>query len=730
VTKTKEILYASTVAFALMGLLPARPASAQAASSAPAVNVGTDAIGGVVTSTKGPEAGVWVIAETHDLPTKYVKIVVTDDQGRYLLPGLPAANYQVWVRGYGLVDSQHIAAKPGTSVNLTAVIAPDAHAAAQYYPAIYWYSMLKIPDASLFTGETRDQNMPDTMTSQLQWLNIVKTNGCITCHQIGNLATRTIPKALGHFDKSADAWERRIESGQSSAGLAGMTFEISNLDTQLAFNNFGDWTDRIANGALPPTAPPRPTGVERNIVITEWDWAGPKMYLHDAMATDKRNPTVNAYGPIYGSPELSTDDMPVLDPLKAVASRIHEPVLDPKTPSSKDEYPQLAPSPYWGDELIWDSQAIVHSPMLDADGRVWYSARLRPEPNPVFCKAGSDNPSAKLFPLATSHRQFSIFDPKTQKFTLVDTCFSPLHMQFGFDANNTLWTGYGGTPVLGWVDTKKFLETGDAAHSQGWTPFIVDTIGNGKRDAATPYTEPGKPIEPGKDARISVGPYGVVPDPKSNRIIWGSIQQTFGPGAVIRVDLGDNPPATALTEYYVVPSPGYGLRGLDIDSKGVVWVALASGQFASFDRQKCKGPLNGPNAVAGKLCTEGWTLYPFPGPNFAGVQGPGSAEASYYTWVDQHNVSTLGADTPIATGNESDALLALVNDKFVTIRVPYPLNFYVKNVDGRIDDPNAGWKGRGLWTANGNRTPQHMEGGPGTTPKVYHIQFRPDPLAD
>jgi hypothetical protein len=303
-------------------------------------------------------------------------------------------------------------------------------------------------------------------------------------------------------------------------------------------------------------------------------------------------------------------------------------------------------------------------------------------------------------------------------------------MQFGFDVNNTLWTSYGGSPVLGWVDTKKFLETGDAATSQGWTPFIVDTIGSGKRDAATRYTEPGKPIEPGKDARIAVGLYGVVPDPSAARIVWGSVQQTLGPGALVRVDVGSDPPATALTEYYKVPAPGYGLRGLDIDSNGVVWVAVASGQFASFDRRKCEGPLNGTAAASGMLCPEGWTLHPFPGPNFAGVQGPGSAESSYYTWVDQHNVAGLGADTPIATGNESDALLALVGSQFVTIRVPYPLNFFVKNVDGRIDDPNAGWKGRGLWTTNGNRTPQHLEGGAGTRPKVYHIQFRPDPLAD
>src|SRR4029078_10878608 len=89
------------------------------------VDVGSNEIGGVVTRSKGPEAGVWVIAETTDLPTKFARIVVTDDQGRYLIPDLPVANYSVWVRGYGLVDSPKMPGAPGKVLNLTAVVAPD-----------------------------------------------------------------------------------------------------------------------------------------------------------------------------------------------------------------------------------------------------------------------------------------------------------------------------------------------------------------------------------------------------------------------------------------------------------------------------------------------------------------------------------------------------------------------------------------------------------------------------
>src|SRR5207245_5290762 len=89
-----------------------------ARATAPAIDA--DDIGGVVTGSNGPEAGVWVIAETHDLPVRYIKIVVTDDRGRYLIPELPKATYSVWVRGYGLVDSPKVMAEPGKLLNLTA----------------------------------------------------------------------------------------------------------------------------------------------------------------------------------------------------------------------------------------------------------------------------------------------------------------------------------------------------------------------------------------------------------------------------------------------------------------------------------------------------------------------------------------------------------------------------------------------------------------------------------
>jgi len=693
------------------------------------VRIGKDDIGGVVTSTKGPEAGVWVIAETTDLPTKFVKIVVTDDRGRYVVPALPKANYNVWVRGYGLVDSPKVQAAPGKIVNLTAVVAPDAHAAAEYYPAIYWFSLLRVPDKSEFPGTgPKGNGIPENMKSQGQWLHLLKTDACWTCHQLGNKATREIPKGLGHFNSSTAAWARRLLSGQAGENMIN---GLSQLGPERALPMFADWTDRIAAGELPPT-PPRPQGLERNVVITEWDWADPKAYLHDEIATDKRNPTLNANGLLYGAAELSADYLPVLDPVGNTRSQVKVPVRDPRTPSSAEDKVS-APSPYWGEEAIWRSQAIVHNPMFDEKGRVWFTSRIRPRDNPAFCKEGSSNPSAKLFPLQNSGRQLAVYDPKTKQVTLIDTCFGTHHLVFAEDANNTLWTSSGGGGgAVGWLNTKMFDETHDEQKSQGWTALILDTNGNGKRDE---YVEPDQPVDPTKDKRIAAAFYGVTVSPVDGTV-WGTVLGF--PGAIVRLNPGSNPPATTLAELYELPwnNPsalvhGFSPRGLDIGRNGVVWTVIGSGHLASFDRRKCKGPLNGPTAT-GQHCPEGWTLYPLPGPQLKGVSDPGSAEASYYDWVDQFDTFGLGKNVPIATGNGNDALLALLpqSGKFVVLRVPYPMGFYAKGMDGRIDDPQAGWKGKGIWATYGTRTPFHVEGGKGTTSKVLHFQLRPDPLAN
>ncbi len=363
-------------------------------ATAQTVAVDNDDIGGTVNGPAGPEAGVWVIAETDAFETRYAKIVVTDDRGRYVVPDLPPASYQVWVRGYGLVDSTKVAGRPGQTLDLVANAAPSPAAAAVVYPAAYWYSMMKVPTASEVSSLPGGVN---------QYLASVKNLSCIGCHQIGQLATRTLPQEFASLPSHHDAWVRRIQSGQAgSQMLASAMNQLGGVPPKY----LADWTERVAKGELPHAQPQRPRGVERNIVATVRDWSTDKAYMHDLSGTDRRNPTVNAYGKLYGAPELSTDEFPILDPKTNTATSHHAPVQDPSTPTTNST-PPTQPSAYWGNEAIWDSKANAHNPMLDEQGRVWYTAVVRaPDNAPAYCRAdvepsvGEAVPAAALGPAA------------------------------------------------------------------------------------------------------------------------------------------------------------------------------------------------------------------------------------------------------------------------------------------------------------------------------------------
>ncbi|MDB4888674.1 MAG: hypothetical protein JWL61_529, partial [Gemmatimonadetes bacterium] len=222
-----------------------------------------------------------------------------------------------------------------------------------------------------------------------------------------------------------------------------------------------------------------------------------------------------------------------------------------------------ARSAYWGNDTIWTSKNNVHNPMFDASGRVWITSAVRPPENPDFCKAGSNHPSAKLFPVARAGRHLAVYDPKTRQLKHISTCFGTHHLMFAEDANNTLWTS-GGGPVVGWLNTKMYDETGDEEKSQGWTALILDANGNGKRDE---YVEPNQPLDPTKDKRINAGLYSVAPAPDGS--VWGS---SLGfPGSIVRLTPGSNPPATALAEIFELPAKkGFSPRGADVDRSGVV----------------------------------------------------------------------------------------------------------------------------------------------------------------
>jgi hypothetical protein len=655
-----------------------------------AIPIDNDDIAGTVRSASGPEAGVWVIAETSDLPTKFIRIVVTDDRGRYLLPDLPKANYELWVRGYGLVDGPKVKSAPGKSVNLTATVAPSDKDAAQYYPANYWLALMQPPPKSDFPGTgPRGNGIGEQMITQGSWLgNLKMTNSCSQCHQLGTKATREISPALGTFKSSVEAWDHRMQVGVSGAY---MDSTLGPLGRRRALEVFADWTDRIAKGEL-PQKPPRPQGVERNVVITEWEWGSPTTFVHDEISTSKVNPTVNAYGRVYGTQELSGDWITWLDPVKNEVGRLDVPVTNP---SSNFAWAQTMPepSPYWGSEILWTGKLAPHNGMFDSKGRLMITAR-------EGCR---------------------LYDPKQNKFIFLQGCTAGHHVQV--DANDVAWFDTNGASSF---DLKVYDATGDAAKAFTRYPLVLDLNGNGKADSlpargAQPTAEQDGAPNPG-------GSYAVMPNPADNSV-W--LSHNVVPGALTRIDL-----KTKLTEVYEPPfmNPaakieGYLPHGIDVDTTGVMWTGLNSGHLASFDRRKCKNPFNPKAARVGQQCPEGWTLYQAPGPNFKGVTESGSADSYYLNWVDQFDTTGLGKNTPLLNGSGSDSIMALVNGRWLVFRVPYPMGFMSRGMDGRIDDARAGWKGKGLWTTHAEQATWHQEGGKGQRPKVIHMQIRPDPLA-
>ena len=735
-------------------------------------------IQGTVRSTAGPEAGVWVIAETKDLATNYIKIVVTDDQGRYVVPDLPAANYSVWVRGYGLADSKPVTARPSTGNNapalaLTAVAAKDKVEAAKVYPGDYWMSMLQPPARSAFpigTGQSQQ-----TLEG---WMHSFKSS-CNFCHQLGNGITRSLDhvfKAKPELKTSSEAWDYRLQAGVRGSGMSGAA---SSLNRQYALNMFSSWTDRIAKGETPAVTPPRPKGIERNAVITMWDWGTDHSFMHDQVSTNRQNPALNGNGRVYAV-SAGHGTLVVLNPITNETSEIEIPTRQARAEVPSRFPPPNPPSLWWGSERLWNTPAYntsdPHNPMLDSKGRVWLTSKIRNQA-PAWC-ADPANKYVSWFGQETGGRQASYYDPKTQKFSLIETCYATHHLQFDNDPNETVYFNELSGPIVGWVDSKVYDQTLAATKDEfkaeqaavGWCAQTVDTNGDGKitkpwqtaprggfdnllyvtdtegnsavagrggQGAAAGggrgrgQAAPPAAFNPQQDTMVSYSLYSVIPSPVDDSI-WG-VAETF-PGYLIRVRRGNNPPESCTTQIFKIPSPGLDPRGVDIDSNGVVWTALAaSSHLASFDVRKCTD-LNGPAKLDGSQCANGWKLYQTTGPKFSGTDIP--TDFHYFNWTDEKGASGFPPNSPMATGSNSDSILVLNpnNGEWTTLRVPYPLGFYARGLDARVDDPKApagfaGWKSRAIWSIYGTHFVWHIEGGKGTKGKQVKFQVRPNPLA-
>jgi hypothetical protein len=410
--------------------------------------------------------------------------------------------------------------------------------------------------------------------------------------------------------------------------------------------------------------------------------------------------------------------------------------------------------------------ADPHNPMMDSKGRVWLTSKIRGNTAPAWC-SDPMNKYAEWYPKRGGARQASIFDPKTKQFQLIETCYSTHHVVIDNDPDETVYFNELSGPTFGWIDSKVYDQTFAATHDEskaeqaavGWCDQTVDTNGDGKitkpwndvrriadlaalygtdTAAATPIGggggragkggkgEPQAPYDPKLDTMVHFNLYSTMSSPVDDSV-WG-VAEDF-PGYLIRLQRGNNPPVTCKTQVFKVPAPGYDPRGIDVDSNGVVWTGLAAtSHLAAFDVRKCKN-LTGKMKVDGSDCPEGWTLYQTPGPKLAGTNVP--ADFHYFNWTDSHNIMQMGQNTPFLTGSDSDSLIALdtATNKWTYFTIPYPLGFYARGMDGRIDDANAGWKGRALYSNYGTHFVWQVEGGKGTKGKIVKFQLRPNPLA-
>jgi hypothetical protein len=660
-----------------------------------------DYISGQVVNEKGPpEAGVWVIAETDSLPTDYRKIVVTDDKGRFVLPQLPNVEYEIWVRGYGLADSEKHMGSGGDDLLIQVKNAETASVAAEIYPANYWLSMLSPPSVDLL------QEADYPYDSQSAWLSQFKLS-CLLCHQIGNSYTRFTDRA---------AFDHGLKK------TAGMNFISQEMNRELLVNTLGSFASDIASGKIPAEVPPRPEGIERNFVITQWGWGELYTWAHDLVSTDKRDPFLYANKPVYGG-DIGNDHVLIVDPVKHEARQIKIPAgknasrwceQTYKPLGSEDIFTGVAAKglgcPEPGIHTIhkpgYVNPVNPHNPMMDDTGKVWLTMQVRREWGqdlPDFCK------KSPVIANNYHHRQLGYFDTLTEKIIPVDTCFGTHHLQF--DNKDLLWTS-GDANVVGWLDTKTFSadDPKSLESSMGWSEGKIDTDGD---DIA--------------DETVVGFRYGVIPNPLDGSVWWGMpagihFSKPGQPGFILRYD-----PILDQHEAFSPPFPGNGPRGIDVDTQGIIWTALGgSGHLARFDRKLCKQTWG-----RGDQCPEGWKLWRTPGPQFKterDVMGSGSNDMHYYIWVDQFDTLGMGSDTVIINGTASDSLIAFnqKTETFTVIRVPYPLTTYTRGVDGRIDDPKSGWKGRGLWFTNGQAPIFQSE-----IPKSYagKIQLRPSPLA-
>ena len=363
--------------------------------------------------------------------------------------------------------------------------------------------------------------------------------------------------------------------------------------------------------------PHRPTDRHRaQSGVYASDVGDDRPFMHDLASTDKNRPTVNPNGPVYAV-SAGHGSLVVLNQRTNSTEELEIPTRAPRAQVPSRFPAPNRPSLHWGNEHLWANPpynpADPHNPMLDSKGRVWMTSKIRPNADPAWCN-DSANKFAAWFPLRNSGRQASFYDPKTRQFVLIDTCDATHHLQFDNDPNENggLQPAVGSDRRLDRLEglrrdegraescwlvrasrgyQRRRSHHGAAMESDHRAWRVAPLCGRHQRGqrawcwGAGARGEGGGP-DPELDTLVSFSLYGVIPSPVDDSI-WGVAERY--PGYLVRVDCGKNPPQSCMAEIYKVPEPGFDPRGVDIDTNGVVWTALAASSHLELRPPEVQG---------------------------------------------------------------------------------------------------------------------------------------------
>ena len=288
------------------------------------------------------------------------------------------------------------------AVTLTATPAKTPQEAAKVYPGNYWLSLLEPPAGQRVPRHRTAQGngLGPSMLTQNHWINSLKSD-CNFCHQLGNQLTRSVDhvlKAKPELKTHAEAWEWRLGTGVRGTSMYGV---LNNQGKARSLKAYADWTERIAKGEVPP-APPRPKGIERNLVVDAVG-RGRRSLVHARRGLDRQEPPDGERrraASMRCRPATASWSCSIRTRTRPTRWTFRRARRSEKVPS---RFPAPnRPSLHWGNEHLWANPpynpADPHNPMLDSKGRVWMTSKIRSNQDPAWCNDAT-NKFADWFPL-------------------------------------------------------------------------------------------------------------------------------------------------------------------------------------------------------------------------------------------------------------------------------------------------------------------------------------------